>query len=139
MQFRLNHVENVSPANKRAKLDQYVAIMIVPARTDTVSRTPQVSEISHLQPLTLLAEVLGTTEIPGSLDLVSNLLETLNRIVRSDVWGPSDTSYVCQMLMAAIEKSASRLTVSIALLWLSSILNGISGAPNNAHSLGCFG
>ncbi|KAG6369730.1 hypothetical protein JVT61DRAFT_13599 [Boletus reticuloceps] len=93
-QFRPEQPESDAPVNKRAKLDS----------------SPHVSEISKLQPLTLLAEVLGTTEIPRSLDLVSNLLETLNRIVRSDLWGPSDTSYVCQMLMAAIEKSASKGT-----------------------------
>lgn len=83
---------------------------------DDASRIPHPPEISKLQPLTLLVEVLGTMEIPGSLDLISNLLETLNKIVRSDLWGPSDTSYVCQMLMAAIEKSASRLAVSMLLL-----------------------
>ncbi|KAI9571928.1 hypothetical protein HD554DRAFT_2300345 [Boletus coccyginus] len=94
MQFRPDHDEGDAPVNKRAKLDS----------------TPHASEISKLQPLTLLAEVLGTMEIPGSLDLISNLLVTLNTIVRSDLWGPSDTSYVCQMLMAAIEKSASKVT-----------------------------
>ncbi|KAG8215319.1 hypothetical protein J3R82DRAFT_8910 [Butyriboletus roseoflavus] len=94
VQFRPDHVESEGHVNKRAKLDPI----------------PHASEISKLQPLSLLAEVLGTTEIPGSLDLISNLLETLNKIVRSDLWGPSDTSYVCQMLIAAIEKSASRIT-----------------------------
>ncbi|KAF8125619.1 hypothetical protein EV363DRAFT_1225659 [Boletus edulis] len=93
-QFRPEQPESDAPVNKRAKLDS----------------SPHASEISKLQPLTLLAEVLGTTEIPRSLDLVANLLETLNRIVRSDLWGPSDTSYVCQMLMAAIERSASEGT-----------------------------
>lgn len=83
--------------------------------------------------------MLGTTDIPGSLDLISNLLETLNRIVRSDLWGPSDTSYVCQMVMAAIEKSASRVTVRIFLVWLASSLNRTPGTPSEAHSLGCFG
>ncbi|KAF8440039.1 hypothetical protein L210DRAFT_3760928 [Boletus edulis BED1] len=93
-QFRPEQPESDAPVNKRAKLDS----------------SPHASKISKLQPLTLLAEVLGTTEIPRSLDLVANLLETLNRIVRSDLWGPSDTSYVCQMLMAAIERSASEGT-----------------------------
>ncbi|KIJ18295.1 hypothetical protein PAXINDRAFT_97715, partial [Paxillus involutus ATCC 200175] len=93
-QFQPVHVESEAPVNKRAKLD----------------KVPRASEIDQLQPLSLLAEVLGTTEIPGSLDLISHLLETLSKVIRSELWGPSDTSYVCQMLMAAIEKSASRVT-----------------------------
>ncbi|KAG9310969.1 hypothetical protein JVU11DRAFT_8847 [Chiua virens] len=91
--FRPEQVENTTPLSKRAKLDQ----------------APRASELTKLQPLSLLAEVLGTTDIPGSLDLISALLDTLNKVVRSDLWGPSDTSYICQMLMAAIEKSASKV------------------------------
>ncbi|KAF9221723.1 hypothetical protein BS17DRAFT_710411 [Gyrodon lividus] len=92
-QFQPVHVESEAPVSKRAKLD----------------KVPRGSEIEKLQPLNLLAEVLGTTDIPGSLDLISHLLETLSKVIRSELWGPSDTSYVCQMLMAAIEKSASRV------------------------------
>jgi len=62
-------------------------------------------------PLTILAEVLGTTDIPGSIDLISRLLETLNKVIRSEGMGQSDTSYVCQMLMSAVERSASQITV----------------------------
>lgn len=126
--------------NKRAKLDSYVTINIMQAcRLMDVSRTSHAAEVSKLQPLTLLAEVLGTTNVPGSLDLVSTLLETLNKIVRSDHWGPSDTNYVCQMLIAAIEKSASRVMVRISLVGPPSLLNKTLGTPCASHSLRCFG
>ncbi|KIJ60905.1 hypothetical protein HYDPIDRAFT_42974 [Hydnomerulius pinastri MD-312] len=92
-QFQPSHVETDAPVSKRAKLD----------------KTPHTLETDKLQPLTLLAEVLGTTELPGSLDLVSHLLEALSKVIRSELWGPSDSSYVCQMLMAAIENSATRV------------------------------
>lgn len=72
---------------------------------------PQTTSDQSL-PLTILAEVLGTTDIPGSIDLISRLLETLNKVVRSEDMRKSDTSYVCQMLMAAIERSAIQITAS---------------------------
>ncbi|KAG9310965.1 hypothetical protein JVU11DRAFT_8842 [Chiua virens] len=101
-------IESDTPLSKRAQLDQYVATMIAEARRLTRFSELGASELTKLQPLSLLAEVLGTTDIPGSLDLISTLLDILNKVGRSDLcWGPSDTSYVCQMLMAAIEKSAS--------------------------------
>ncbi|KAF9238673.1 hypothetical protein BU15DRAFT_88298 [Melanogaster broomeanus] len=93
-QFQPVHIESEAPVSKRAKLD----------------KAPHTSEINKLQPLSLLAEVLATIEIPGSLDLISHLLETLSRVIRSELWGPSDTSYVCQLLMAATEKSANRVS-----------------------------
>ncbi|KAI6147846.1 hypothetical protein BKA82DRAFT_4145263 [Pisolithus tinctorius] len=83
-----------APAGKRAKLDN----------------PPETAESDKLQPLTILAEALATSDIPGSVALLSHLLETVNNVIRSDVWGPSDTNYLCQMLMAGIEKSASKLT-----------------------------
>ncbi|KAL4062956.1 hypothetical protein V8B97DRAFT_2026593 [Scleroderma yunnanense] len=91
--FQPSYVETETPTGKRAKLDN-----------------PPQSTSDKRWPLTILAEVLGTTDIPGSIDLISRLLETLNKVVRSEGLGQSDTSYVCQMLMAAIEKSASQIT-----------------------------
>lgn len=92
--FQPSHAEGGAPAGKRAKLDN----------------PPETAESDKLQPLTILAEALATSDIPGSIALISHLLETVNNVIRSDVWGPSDTNYLCQMLMAGIEKSASKLT-----------------------------
>ncbi|KAG0706218.1 hypothetical protein DFH29DRAFT_902720 [Suillus ampliporus] len=82
-----------TPANKRAKLDN-----------------PSHGNIEEkMSILTFLAEVLGTKELPGSLDLVTQLLDTLGKIIRYDSPVPSDTSYPCQMLMAAVEQAASKI------------------------------
>lgn len=56
-------------------------------------------------------EVLGTRPLHGSLDLVSHLLETLNRVVQSVSPVQADVSYVEQLLMSAIENSASKIKV----------------------------
>jgi U3 small nucleolar RNA-associated protein 10 len=60
---------------------------------------------------TFLAEILGTKELPGSFDLLTQLLDTLGKIIHYDSPIPSDTSYPCQMLMAAIEQAASKIMV----------------------------
>ncbi|KAI6022898.1 hypothetical protein BKA83DRAFT_89928, partial [Pisolithus microcarpus] len=92
--FQPSRAEGEAPAGKRAKLDN----------------PPQTGDPDKLQPLTILAEALATSDIPGSVALISHLLETVNSVIHSDVWGPSDTNYLCQMLMAGIENSASKLT-----------------------------
>jgi len=61
--------------------------------------------------LTFLAEILGTKELPSSLDLLTQLLDTLGKIIHYDSPVPSDTSYLCQMLMAAVEEAASKMMV----------------------------
>lgn len=66
--------------------------------------------------LTFLAEILGTKELHGSLDLVSQLLDTLGKIIHHDSPVPSDTSYICQMFMAAVEEAASKMKVFFSLL-----------------------
>ncbi|KAI6037989.1 hypothetical protein EDC04DRAFT_2699173 [Pisolithus marmoratus] len=92
--FQPSHAEGGAPVGKRAKLDS----------------SPETADSDKLQPLAILAEALATSDIPGSVALISHLLETVNSVIRSDVWGPSDTNYLCQMLMAGIEKNTSKLT-----------------------------
>lgn len=62
--------------------------------------------------LGLFVEVLGTRSLPGSLDLISNLLETLNRVLQSVTSAQTDINYVEQLLMSAIENAASKVKVS---------------------------
>ncbi|KAG2151035.1 uncharacterized protein EDB93DRAFT_318060 [Suillus bovinus] len=83
-----------TPASKRAKLDN-------PSHGDVEEK---------MLIFTFLAEVLGTKELSGSLDLLTQLLDTLGKIIHHDSPIPSDTSYACQMLMAAVEQAASRIT-----------------------------
>jgi U3 small nucleolar RNA-associated protein 10 len=56
-------------------------------------------------------EVLEARPLPGSLDLISHLLETLNRVVQSVSPAQADVSYIEQLLMSTIESSASKIKV----------------------------
>ncbi|KAF4611649.1 hypothetical protein D9613_003824 [Agrocybe pediades] len=60
--------------------------------------------------LSLLVEVLGTKSLPGSLDLVARLLDTLSNIVQVLPQDQADVSYTEQLLMSAVESSASKIT-----------------------------
>ncbi|KAK2465147.1 hypothetical protein APHAL10511_002839 [Amanita phalloides] len=60
--------------------------------------------------LTLLAEVLGTRPLPGSLDLVSQLLDMSSRIMHSVSQAEADVAYIEQLLMSAIENAADKIT-----------------------------
>lgn len=61
--------------------------------------------------LSLLAEVLGTKALPGSLDLITHLLETLNKVVQSASPTQVDVSYIEQLLMSAVENAAEKIVV----------------------------
>lgn len=62
--------------------------------------------------LTFLAEILGSRPLPGSLDLVSCLLETLNKVVHDTSSSAADKTYVEQLLMSALENAAVNIPVS---------------------------
>lgn len=49
-------------------------------------------------------EVLSSKLLPGSLELISCLLETLNKVVHSST-AAADRSYVEQLLMTAVESA----------------------------------
>ncbi|CAA7262090.1 unnamed protein product [Cyclocybe aegerita] len=59
--------------------------------------------------LSLLAEILGTKSLPGDLDLISRLLDTLNQVVQSLPPTQAEVSYIEQLLMSAIESAASKV------------------------------
>lgn len=94
VELQPSRLSTESPASKRPKLE----------------KTPESLASDQLQALTILAEVLGTSDTPGSVDLISRLLETLDKVIHAKGLDTSDTNYVCQMLMAAIERSASKMT-----------------------------
>jgi U3 small nucleolar RNA-associated protein 10 len=62
--------------------------------------------------LSLLAEVMASKPLPGSLDLVSRLLETLSKVVQASTSTEADVAYIEQSLMTAIENAATNITVT---------------------------
>ncbi|TFK37695.1 hypothetical protein BDQ12DRAFT_685121 [Crucibulum laeve] len=65
--------------------------------------------VDSLPRLTLLVEILGTKSLPGSLELISHLLETLNKVIQSVSSSQADVSYIEQLLMSAIENAATNI------------------------------
>jgi U3 small nucleolar RNA-associated protein 10 len=65
--------------------------------------------------LTLLAEVLGAQSLPGSLDFVARLLETLGLIVQYQSQAQVDMSYLEQLFMTAVENAADNISVRPSL------------------------
>ncbi len=57
-------------------------------------------------------EILGTKSLPGSLDLITHLLDTLSKVVQTLPPTQADVSYIEQLLMSAIESAASKVKVS---------------------------
>lgn len=49
--------------------------------------------------------------LPGSLDLIAHLLDTLSKIVQSLPQTQADVSYIEQLLMSAVESAASKINV----------------------------
>jgi len=105
-------VQSDTPASKRARLDKYVSLFYLPEPPHIFSNSPSHGNIEEkMSMLTFLAEILGTKELRGSLDLLTQLLDTLGKIIHYESPVPSDTSYLCQMLMAAVEEVASKMKV----------------------------
>ncbi|KAJ6578862.1 hypothetical protein DFH09DRAFT_980162 [Mycena vulgaris] len=75
------------------------------------SKRAKLSDVSDdtFPRLSLLAEVLGSMPLPGSLDLISRLLETLHNVVQSTTPTDADISYIEQSLMSAVEHSAEKI------------------------------
>jgi U3 small nucleolar RNA-associated protein 10 len=69
------------------------------------------SSDDSLPRLTLLTEILGSKSLPGSLDLTTRLLETLNKVVQSLPATQADVIYIQQLLMSAIESTSSKIKV----------------------------
>ncbi|KAK7055439.1 U3 small nucleolar RNA-associated protein 10 [Favolaschia claudopus] len=83
-----------------------------PNSSPRASKRAKLSETSDdtLPRLSLLAEVLAGIPLPGSLDLVSRLLETLHDVVQSTTSADVDISYIEQSLMSAVEHCAEKIT-----------------------------
>ncbi|KAJ7222324.1 hypothetical protein GGX14DRAFT_663256 [Mycena pura] len=92
-------------ASKRAKLAEQVTSYQSCRYLTTVRR---VSDDTFPR-LSLLAEVLASIPLPGSLDFVSKLLEALHNVVQSTARTDVDINYIEQALMSAVEHSAEKI------------------------------
>ncbi|KAF8966928.1 armadillo-type protein [Flammula alnicola] len=89
--------------------------------------------------LSLLVEILGTKSLPGSLDLITHLLDTLSKIVQALPPTQADVSYIEQLLMSAVESAASKinevpnLSPSVIRLDILVEVIRVSGNPQTFH------
>ncbi|KAH6904492.1 hypothetical protein BKA70DRAFT_1373519 [Coprinopsis sp. MPI-PUGE-AT-0042] len=60
--------------------------------------------------LTFFAEALNTVGLPGSVDLISHLLQALSSVVQTFSSLQADVNYTEQLLMSAIDTVASKVT-----------------------------
>lgn len=65
--------------------------------------------------LGLLAEVLAASTLPGSLDLISRMLDTLSSVLHYESPAQGDKSYVEQLLMSAIDNAAQKVEASLSV------------------------
>ena|SRR5260221_3969035 len=88
------------------------------------------SSEDFLPRLALLAEILGTKSLPGSLELTTHLLETLNKVAQSLPAAQADVVYIQQLLMSAIESTSSKIKVRTLFILKSSLNNYLKEVPN---------
>ncbi|KAI0830231.1 hypothetical protein BC628DRAFT_1357002 [Trametes gibbosa] len=77
----------VQPASKRAR----------------VEKSATNARIEDISVLAVLAEVISSAKVAGSLELVSALLETLNRVILTVAPDATDRRFIEQLLMSAVE------------------------------------
>ncbi|EIW76657.1 hypothetical protein CONPUDRAFT_168479 [Coniophora puteana RWD-64-598 SS2] len=85
--------EQESPNSKRPRLDS----------SDTSASQ------DDMPVLTLLAEIISARDLPGSLDLISRLMDTLAKVVQYGVDRSLDASYTLQTLMSALENASEKI------------------------------
>ena len=106
----------ISPAKKRAKLDESVSYLSgPPVSGHLISDRPASNAPSadFFPSLVLLAEILAASSLPGSLDLISRLLDALNSVLHYEPPAQGDKSYIEQLLMSAVENAAQNVIVSL--------------------------
>lgn len=86
--------------------------------------------------MTLLTEILATIPLPGSMDLITRLLDILNNVLHYDSPSQGDKSYVEQLLMSAIENVAEKINVCIGnpILAALSLTSSPQDVPNLSPS-----
>jgi len=61
--------------------------------------------------LSVLSEVISSILLPGSIELISCLLDTLSKVAHCDSIPQADVVYVEQLLMSGIENVATNVAV----------------------------
>jgi hypothetical protein len=69
-------------------------------------------EQPNISKLTFFAEALTTQTLPGSVDLISHLLQALSSVVQALSAAQVDVNYTEQLLMSAIDSAASQVKVT---------------------------
>lgn len=99
-------------ATKRAKVDRCVHTRPVLKLLLTLPCSRGTSAYSLL---TFFSEILGSKPLPGLLDLVSCLLETLSKVVHDTSTSAAEKTYVEQLLMSALENAAVNIPDGVSL------------------------
>ncbi|PCH43122.1 hypothetical protein WOLCODRAFT_121527 [Wolfiporia cocos MD-104 SS10] len=89
----------VERANKRAKLD----------------RSTDANAGNKLHSLGLLIEVLSSQLLPGSLDLIACLLDTLDKLAHDTSTASADKSYIEQLIMMATESAVNNVPMDMTI------------------------
>ncbi|KAK0447887.1 uncharacterized protein EV420DRAFT_1647628 [Desarmillaria tabescens] len=63
-----------------------------------------------LPQLSILAEVLATTSLPGSFDVIAAMVQALSSIIQSSSSDNVDISFIEQSMMSAIDNAADKVT-----------------------------
>lgn len=99
--------------SKEAK-DRYVCTQRVENTihsTEIIDSTLTDVEGSPLSKLSFFLEVLVSQELPGSVDLLSSLLETLSSLLSISTLPQSDFIYTEQLIMSCMESVATHIEV----------------------------
>ncbi|TFK83295.1 hypothetical protein K466DRAFT_498737 [Polyporus arcularius HHB13444] len=82
------------------------------ARVEKATSTAPSTELSSLA---VLAEVLGSVKVAGSLELIACLLETLSKVVSNVSPDAADRRFIEQLLMSAIENVVENFVPSTSV------------------------
>ncbi|KAF6750908.1 armadillo-type protein [Ephemerocybe angulata] len=88
-------------------LDFYSPSSHVGERASKRAKTSESSEQYSIRELSFLVEILGTKPLPGSIELISHLLQVLNSIVQNLSPTEAEINYTEQLLMSAVETAAN--------------------------------
>jgi U3 small nucleolar RNA-associated protein 10 len=75
------------------------------------AKTSDAAEQYSIRQLSFLSEILGTKALPGSIELISHLLQVLNSVVQALSPTEAEVNYTEQLLMSAVETAASGVSV----------------------------
>lgn len=70
----------------------------------------------RLSTLIVLGEILISTPLPASIELVAALLDTLSSVTQVSTVAEGETAYAQQLLMTVLEGAVTPLVVSLLLL-----------------------